>query len=1110
MKKYALTALLSMLLCIGSNFAFGQQKTVTGTVKDATGQGLPGATVTEKGTTNKVLTNDAGSYSIKVKQGSTLEVSYIGFTPQEVVIDERPVISVTLESGSSKSLNEVVVTSLGISKQQRSIGYSSTTIKTDQITKTAPTNFATALYGKAPGLQIAAAPGGSTAGVYVQIRGLNSINFRTNPLIIMDGVPIRDGDFNSGNYWGDGRVRSNGIVDLNPEDIENITVLKGAAAAALYGSEGTNGVLVVTTKKGKSKGFSVDFSANYFQDRVAYLPRFQNVRGAGFPVPWGVFASDENGFGTYNLNGTDYRTTIQGSLNFGPKFDGQPILAWDGVVRQYSAQPDRYKALFQTANNATQNIALNNVTDVSNTRIALTHQHTEGVSLGSRNERITANINSTIRVWKKYVVDIKVNYINDHIHNRPFLIDRLINNFTGMMPVFDNGDWYKNKYQTSLGYKYVTGTNQSATPDENLKIPNYRTDLLDYMWNVNKNQTDEYNNRLITSITNTWQILDNLTLRGRFATDLTFDRTLSKSYSSQPIAFGPSGSYGINTYNYNIFYGDVLLTYNKQITSDLGVTVLGGYTADKETSYTTSLSTRGGLSTENWFDIKASYSPPTFPDNAGAVQTYLTKDAFLGTVNFNFRNYLYVEGTIRRDRTSTMYPTNNSFVYPSVNGGFVLSDAVKLPAIITYAKLRASWGIVGNYPPAYAANVAYNAGNYGTQSSGTNPVLTTTTQSPYGNNFIKPEKKHETEFGIEARFLKSRIRLDASYFTAKVVDQILSLTIPSSSGATGILTNIGTLTNKGFELSIGGTPIQGKNFNWDVTLNFAANKNRVTKLTTGSNELLHGDFDGNAYQIKSLVGRPIGDIYSHPVLKNDKGENIISSDGLYQADPDKMENYGNVQPKGVGGLLNSFYYKGFALDFNIDFKYGGYVIPTGLYWMTSRGITKESLNYMDTEHGGMTYYLDANTGKGIQTTAAQGPNGEVVMHDGMLLDGVTADGQKNTNVVSQAYYYWVTYNWGGPQYSPTTLYNLYIHKNDYVKMREIALTYNLAPKIAGKLAAKNLSISVFGRNLFYIYRSIKDMDAEQLTTGNYWVNNVNNAGSQPATRTWGVMLRASF
>jgi len=194
MKKYALTALLSMLLCIGSNLAFGQQKTVTGTVKDATGQGLPGATVTEKGTTNKVLTNDAGSYSIKVKQGSTLEVSYIGFTPQEVVIDERPVISVTLESGSSKSLNEVVVTSLGISKQQRSIGYSSTTIKTDQITKTAPTNFATALYGKAPGLQIAAAPGGSTAGVYVQIRGLNSINFRTNPLIIMDGVPIRDGD----------------------------------------------------------------------------------------------------------------------------------------------------------------------------------------------------------------------------------------------------------------------------------------------------------------------------------------------------------------------------------------------------------------------------------------------------------------------------------------------------------------------------------------------------------------------------------------------------------------------------------------------------------------------------------------------------------------------------------------------------------------------------------------------------------------------------------------------------------------------------------------------------------------------------------------------------
>ncbi|MGC4036584.1 MAG: SusC/RagA family TonB-linked outer membrane protein [Chitinophagaceae bacterium] len=1109
MKKSAMTAVLFMLLCIISNLAFGQQKTVSGTVKDETGQGLPGATVSEKGTSNQVLTNNAGSFNIKVKPGATLVISYIGFTAKELLADDRNNMAVTLEGGSSKALNEVVVTSLGISKQQRAIGYAQSTIKAEQITKTAPTNFATALYGKAPGVQVSAAPGGATAGVYVQIRGLNSINFRTTPLIIMDGVPIRDGDFNSGNYWGDGRVRSNGAVDLNPEDIESITVLKGAAAAALYGSEGTNGVLVVTTKKGKSKGFTVDFSANYFQDKVAYLPRLQNVRGTGFPVPWGVYASDENGFGTYNLNGTDYRTMVTGSLNFGPKFDDQPILAWDGKVRPYSAQPNRYSALFQNANNATQNIALSNVTDITNTRIALTHQHTEGVSLGSKNERVTANINSTIKVGKKYTVDIKVNYINDHIHNRPFLIDRLVNNFTGMMPVFDNGNWYKEKYQTSLGYKYVTGSNQSATPDENLKIPNVRTDLLDYMWNVNKNQTDEYNNRLITSLTNTWQILSNLTLRGRISTDLTFDRTISKSYSSQPIAFGPSGSYGINTYNYNIFYGDVLLTYNKQITNDLGVTAVAGYTADKESSYTTSLGTRGGLSTENWFDMKASYSTPTYPDNTNAVQAYLTKDAFLGTLNLNFRNYLYVEGTIRRDRTSTMYPTNNSFVYPSANAGFIISDAFKLPSVVSYAKLRASWGIVGNYPPAYSANVAYNASNYGVQSSGTNPVLATTTQNPFGNNFIKPEQKHELEFGLEGRLFKDRARFDVAYYEAKVVDQILSLTIPASSGATGILTNIGTLKNKGIEFTLGGTPIQSRNFSWDVTFNFASNKNRILKLTTGSNELLHSDNDGNAYQIKSLVGRPIGDIYSHPVLKDDKGQNIISSDGLYQADPNKMQNYGNVQAKGVGGLINTFTYKQFALDVNVDFKYGGYVIPTGFYWMTGRGITKESLNYMDTEHGGLTYYLDAN-GKGIQTTAAAGPNGEVVMHDGMLLDGVTNDGQKNTNVVSQAYYYWVTYNWGGPQYSPTTLYNLYIHRNDYVKMREIALTYNLTPKLAGKVFAKKLSLSVFGRNLFYIYRSIKDMDAEQLTTGNYWINNINNAGSQPATRTWGVMLRASF
>lgn len=1084
-----------------------QKKQVTGTVRDADGNGVPSVTVKEKGTNNQTLTNASGTFKISVASNATLVFSSVGYETQEAAVAGAGSVDVVLKL-STKEISEVVVTSLGISKQQKSLGYAASTIKAADITKTAPTNFATALYGKAPGLQISAAPGGPTSGVYIQIRGVNSINFRSTPLIIMDGVPIHDDGFNNTNYWGDQRVRGNALLDLNPEDIENISVLKGAAAAALYGSEGTNGVVVITTKSGKGKkGFSVDFNANYFEDKVAYLPKVQNVRGAGFPVPWGVYSSDAQGFSSYTLNGTTYRTLIAGSLNFGPKFDGQPILCWDGQVRPYSAQSNRYEGLYQVAHNNTENVAITSGNENSNIRLSLTHQHSEGISIGSRNEKVTANLNSTMKLGKRYSIDLMVNYINQDIHNRPYMIDRMVNNFGGMLPVFDNGAWYQDKYQTSLGYRYVTGTGNSLTPAENLKINGYRGDILDYMWRVKKYNSNEYNNRLISSITNNIQILNNLSLRARISTDLTFNKSVDKNASEIPIAYGPSGGFGIGTNNYTILYGDVLLTYKKEITRDINLNVMGGYTADKENMYTTSVFTSGGLSTENWFDMKASYNTPY---SSSAVQTSLVKDAFIGTVNLDYKNYLFVEGTVRRDRTSTMNPDKNSFVYPSVNAGFVLSDAVKLPKVFNYAKVRGSWGIVGNYPPAYAANIAYNTGNYGVQLSGTSPVLTTTTQNPFGNNGIKPEKKNEYEVGIEAKMFKNRLGFDMGYYSAKIVDQILNLSLPQSSGASSILTNIGTLQNRGFEFSLNATPVELKNFRWSFIFNYATNKNKILQLSTGSTELIHGDYDGNAYVIKSVVGQAMGDIYSHPTLVNAKGENIISDDGLYQADPNKMVKYGNAQPKGLGGFLNSFTYKNFTLDLSIDYKYGGSVIPTGLYWMTSRGITEESTKFMDAAHGGLTYYLDKNTGKGIQTTASVGPNGEVVMHDGMLLDGVLANGTKNTNVVSQAYYYWVTYNWGGPQYSPTTLYNLYIHKNNYIKMREMSLTYNLSSKLAGKVTAKKLSVSVFARNFFYLYRTIKDMDAEQLTSGANWVNNINNAGSQPSSRTIGIMLRASF
>jgi hypothetical protein len=274
--------------------------------------------------------------------------------------------------------------------------------------------------------------------------------------------------------------------------------------------------------------------------------------------------------------------------------------------------------------------------------------------------------------------------------------------------------------------------------------------------------------------------------------------------------------------------------------------------------------------------------------------------------------------------------------------------------------------------------------------------------------------------------------------------------------------------------------------------------------------LLHADYDGNAAQLKSVVGQPMGDFYAHPIATNSKGEKIVDPNGLYKVDANKMVKVGNAMPKVIGGWFNTLTYKQFTLDAMIDYRFGGHVMPTGLYWMMGRGLLEESLQWMDKEHGGISYYYDAVAKKGVPTTGSTGPNGEPVYQDGILLDGVLADGSKNTNVASASNYFWTVYNWGGPQYSPNTRYELYVNKNSYIKFREVTLTYRMPASFAKKIGARSLQISAFGRNLFYLYRTIKNMDAEQTTAGSRWTQTLNNIGTNPSTRTFGVSLRAGF
>ncbi|AFK03697.1 TonB-dependent receptor plug [Emticicia oligotrophica DSM 17448] len=1099
-----LLSLISMFMLIGTTI-YGQ--TISGVVTaKQDGQPMTGVSISIKGTTSGTTTNDQGRYTIKASSKNTLVFSFIGFKTKEVLVGNQTAIDVVLEDDATM-LDEVVATGFGMSREQRALGFAAVKIKSDALVKAGSPNFASALYGKAPGVRISATPGGATSAVNITVRGINSITGRNQPLIIMDGVPIRDGEVKNNDYWGDQRLRGNGLLDINPEDIDNISILKGASAAALYGSEAVNGVVLITTKSGKGrKGLGVDFNTSYSVDNIAYLPRYQNIRGAGAPLNVNNGGQDAEGFIYYDTNGDgvkDTRGILNFSINFGPKFDGKPTMGWDGVVRPYEAQKDNYAGLFQQGQNSNINVAVSQSTDNSNLRFSLTRQDNQGISLGSKNTKNIANFNSSFKVGNKWTTDVIINYINQYTHNRPYSIDRMMNNFTGMIGRFDNADWYMNKYKTSKGYRFVTGTNQSLTPNENIRYNGFKGDIADYVWRLKEHNLDEYNNRVIASLTNHYQITKGLKLRGRVSTDFTSEKVENRQSTEVPLAFNNSGYFSLGTNLYSIVYGDLLLTYNKKLSQNFNLDLMGGYTATKEIASRLGRETNGGLSTENLFDIAASINTP----GSSSGRSSLSKDALLATAHLDFKEYFFVEGTVRRDRTSTMNPNNNTFVYPSVNTSFIFSEAFQLPEVVSFGKLRASWGIVGNYPDIYGANIAYNQNTLGVQAVGGRPVLYTTIPTSFGNDGIRPEQKREFEFGLEAKFLKNRIGLDVSYYNAQIVDQILPLTLPATTGATSVLTNIGTLRNKGIEVGITATPYKTRNFVWQTTLNLAKNTNIVEKLANGATELLHADYDGNAAQLRSVVGQPMGDFYAHPIATNANGEKIVNPDGLYKVDPDKMVKIGNAMPKVVGGFINSFSYKGFSLDVITDFRFGGYIMPTGINWMISRGLLEESTKYMDAASGGLSYYM--SNGKGIQTTGDKGPNGETVYHDGMLMEGVTDKGEKNTNVVSQAYYYWNTYNWGGPQYS-SSRYELYIQKNSYIKLRELSFGYSLPATLANKIGAKKLNVSVFGRNLLYFYRTLKDLDAEQTTAGSRWFQTLSNAGTNPSTRTMGIMLRASF
>ncbi len=1099
------TKLLLFCLLVGGSLL--AQKTITGNISDDSGEPLIGVNVLEKNSSNGTVTDIDGNFSLSVEgPQSVLTFSYVGYGTQEIAVGGQSTMDVTMRPGLV--LQEAVVTGLNINKDAMNTGYSAPVLKSEALEITNAPNFASALYGKVSGVSVRTTPGGATSGINLNIRGFSSITGSTQPLIIMDGIPIRNGEFANTSYWSNQRIQGNGLVDINMDDVESISFLKGASAAALYGSEAVNGVVIITSKNPTKNGLAIDFNMSLGTDQIAYLPRYQNVRGPGYPLSLNdggqeidrFFYRDVDGDGTPETKGL-----LGTTLNYGPEFDGSNVIAWDGQTRPYNSANNSYADLFQNAQNSNFNLAINTGDQNLSTRISFTRQDNKMISFGSKNEKNIVSLISSLNASPKAQTQLNIKYINQYTHNRPYKVDRMINNFGGMMDRFESADWYFDKYKTSQGYRFVTGNNASLTPDENLTIGGQKNAILDYVWRLNEHNLDERSNRIVASVTQNWDVTERFSLNGVLGTDFTMENLEDRRSTERPSTLynNPGGYFGITNRVWRSLYGRAGFAYNQPINEIMNLTIRGGFEANRDNYSFTSRGTSGGLSTENFFDISSSTNTPS----SGSSRTNFLRDAFYGIAEFNYNNMVNVEGTIRRDRTSTISPENNRFLYPSVNTSILLHNMLDMPNYVDYFKLRGSYGEVGNYPEIYRANIAYNQNSLGVQAMGGQPVLYTSLSDRFGNDRIKPERKKEFEFGLEFA-LWQRLKTEFTYYNGKIVDQILPLTIASSSGAKSVLTNIGILRNSGIELQLDGDILRKNNWYWNAILNLNSRRDVVEKLANNADELLHADYDGNAAQLRSVVGQPMGDLYAHPIATDSQGRKLVDGSGLYQLDGDTWEKYGNAMPKFEGGFVNNISYKGVSLNIVTDFSQGGAIMPTGVYWLISRGLTEESLNYRNAESGGLSYYVNEE-GIGVQTTASAGPNGEPVFDDGILVEGFLNNGEPNTNVISQSLYYAATYNWGGPQYG-NSRYELYINKNNWWKVRELALGYTFPKELIKGIGAKNIRLSVYGRNLFFLYRSIKDIDPEQTTAGSKWWQNVNNAGNNPSFKSYGLMLRTSF
>ena len=1073
--------LFLLALAIGVIQGAAQVTTVRGIVTtEEDGEPVIGASVIVKGTSLGTVTDVNGRFELSglPPSATRLLISYISLMAKEVAI--APQVSVTLKS-DTHLLDEVVVTALGISREKKALGYTAQEVKQNALVQGKDNNLLNSLSGKIAGVRITNTQG-DVGSSRIVIRGETSIAGENQPLFIVDGIPVDNSQLNA---RSSGRDFKNAIADLNPEDIKTLTVLKGPNAAALYGARAAHGAIVITTKGGdkRQKGIGITLHSSTQVSFVATLPEFQNLFGQGA----GGRFSYVDGKGAGVNDGVDESWGPR--LDIGlliPQFDSPLDADGNRVATPWVSHPNNVRDYFRMGISTNSGISVARGDDKYQFRVGYNYEKQVSIVPDAGTNKTNISLNTDYHLAKWIVVGATANYIVYTAPSLPGSATPSGSNVRSNSPMLQFL-WFGRQVDTnSLKADYTRNWNSSYYDNP--------------FWSASYNTQSQERHRLIGDLHAEFRLTDGLHVRFRTSTDWYNDRRKSKVKWGSAGAGSPYGSYAEDAYTVKENNTEVLATYIKQLNKNWGIDALLGFNV-RNKQYENNYQAAPRLAVADLYTLTNSRDPLISSNDFYRLRQY----GLYGSIQLDYRRWAFLNITGRNDWSSTLPVDNNSYFYPSVTASVLLSEAFGWRSkAVNYLKIRGGWSQVGADANPYQLATVFTSE---TAFNG-NPLQSSSTIGMNPN--LKPEKTSSIEAGFEAAFWDNRLYLDFTYYKTDSRNQILKLATTAASGYTSQVRNAGHIRNRGYEIQLGAVPIQtSKGFRWNLDLNYGANSSKVVKL---DDEGLITSYQlySSGIQILASVGEAYGTLFGTSYVRDANGNVVVDANGLPKISTTN-KTLGKFTPDWTGGISNTFSYRSLSLSFLIDASVGGSIFSntnkTGKY----TGVLANTLSGRDAEHGGLWYYTDA---MGNNVRLPESPSYSVssdglyyaqvngqstrVYQDGIMVEGVTESGSKNEEVVSAEKYYHRIYS----------IAEANVYDASYVKLREVALSYRLPRLWTQKLHLQEASVTLTGRNLWTIYKSVPNIDPESaLTTGN--AQGV-EAYSLPTTRSFGVNLSVKF